>query len=115
MEADKELRQQIKEALWGGIDPDGLTDTDRILALIDKDYVTKKFWNETIRKQAAYYKEQEGLAIQAFCQEIADKIRLEYQARGRYPGHIIDPWIDVARPIIYKALSKPSKELAEDE
>lgn len=40
-------------------------------------------------------------AVQEFCIEIQRKVQLEFDAGGRYPGHLIDPWVDVARPIIY--------------
>jgi mannose/cellobiose epimerase-like protein (N-acyl-D-glucosamine 2-epimerase family) len=40
-------------------------------------------------------------AIEEFCTDIQRKVRLEFEGGGRYPGHLIEPWTDVVRPIIY--------------
>lgn len=37
--------------------------------------------------------------------QIARKVSLEFAGGGR-PGHLIDPWVDVARPILYKLLPR---------
>lgn len=45
--------------------------------------------------------DREKAAVQKFAYDIQRKVKLEFEMGGRYPGHIIDPWTDVARPIIY--------------
>jgi hypothetical protein len=46
-------------------------------------------------------------AVQEFAAGIQRKVDLEYKAGGRYPGHIIQPWEDVVRPLINKAALTP--------
>lgn len=48
-------------------------------------------------------------AVQKFAADIQRKVDLEYRAGGRYPGHLIEPWADIVRPIINKA-AVPQKD-----
>lgn len=45
-------------------------------------------------------------AVVKFAYEIQKKVKLEFEGGGRYQGHLIDPWVDVARPIIYAKASE---------
>ncbi len=41
--------------------------------------------------------------------DLLRKVKLEYEAGGRYPGHIILPWEEIVRPELVK-LKSTSKE-----
>lgn len=53
-------------------------------------------------------------SVQDFCQRIADAVRLMYESGGR-PGHIIDPWSEIVRPIVYGKLQRPTESVEEED
>jgi hypothetical protein len=89
-----------------------------IQKILDDATIADPEGNYYVNKRIAHTALQELLlkevnkAIQGFCADIASEVSLEFAAGGRYPGHIIDPWTDVVRPIIYKRaqLSKESND-----
>lgn len=46
-----------------------------------------------------YQSDSNKAAVKDFASEIKRKVKLEYESGGKYPGHIIDPYNDVVRPI----------------
>lgn len=72
--------------------------------------------NELLQLLASQATAAQERAEVEFCQKIDDKVRLEFEAGGRYPGHLIEPWQDVVRPMIYaKLASLPKPEQKEQE
>lgn len=75
---------------------------------IDKHYFTPKELSDELAERDGYWRSEVEQAVARFASDIQRKVHLEYQAGGRYPGHLIEPWADVVRPIINREAAKLS-------
>lgn len=96
----KELEGIIQKVFSAGVG------FERGQSMMEKGHL-KMSPKDAVKNILAWHTAEVERAVQEFAADIQRKVDLEYQAGGRYPGHIIEPWSDVVRPIINKAARQP--------